>query len=208
MRIIRPRMSSHLLTLATRNRHKVTELAAQLTDLWQVKSVADYDALPEVAETGKTFEANAILKAREISRHVPGVVLADDSGLEVDALSGAPGVYSARYAGEPSNDVRNNEKLLAELDKAGALSVEKRSARFRCALALASGGEIVATFDGTCEGHIDFALRGTNGFGYDPLFIPDGHTQSFGELSNDIKANISHRARALACFLKWAKLNG
>ncbi|PAW76360.1 MAG: non-canonical purine NTP pyrophosphatase, RdgB/HAM1 family [Verrucomicrobia bacterium Tous-C9LFEB] len=199
-------MPRRTLTLATRNRHKVTELAQQLSAGWEVKSIADYAALPHVEEDGDTFQANAALKAVEISRHVPGFVLADDSGLEVDILGGAPGVYSARYAGLPSNDANNNKKLLVELEKANALTVDKRRARFRCVLVLAADGQSVESFEGSCEGHIDLTLRGTNGFGYDPLFIPDGYSQSFGELANETKAEISHRARALAKFLHWASL--
>lgn len=196
-------MSSRLLTLATRNRHKVTELAQQLASGWNVKSIADYESLPEIEESGETFQANAALKAVGISKHVSGLVLADDSGLEVDILSGAPGVYSARYAGLPSDDAKNNAKLLKELEKAVAKTPRQRSARFRCVLVLAKEGQVVESFDGACEGHIDFSQRGTNGFGYDPLFIPDGYEQSFGELSAEVKAEISHRARALAKFLAW-----
>lgn len=197
-------MKSKTLTLATRNRHKVSELAHQLSSTWTVKSVADYEGLPEIEETGETFLANATLKAVGISKHVEGLVMADDSGLEVDALGGGPGVYSARYAGLPSNDAKNNEKLLHELELQGAVAPKQRRARFRCVLVVAEKGEVVESFDGTVEGHIDTSLRGTNGFGYDPLFIPDGHEQSFGELSNDVKAGISHRARALTKFLAWA----
>lgn len=198
-------MPSCILTLATRNRHKVMELAQQLAAGWDVKSVMDYEGLPEIEENGDTFQANAALKALGISRHVPGFVLADDSGLEVDILGGDPGVYSARYAGLPSNDAKNNQKLLVELEKAVAKTPQQRRARFRCVLVLAEAGQVVASFDGACEGAIDFALRGTNGFGYDPLFVPEGYTESFGELSNEIKAQISHRARAVEKFLSWAR---
>lgn len=198
-------MESKSLILATRNRHKVKELAEQLTASWTVQSLADLPPLPEIEETGLTFQDNATLKAVGISKHVPSLVLADDSGLEVDSLDGAPGVFSARYAGSPSNDSNNNAKLLKELESKGALKPEQRRARFRCVLVVAQAGKVVSSFDGTVEGHVDLILRGTNGFGYDPLFIPDGHDRSFGELNNEIKAGISHRARALAQFLSWAK---
>jgi XTP/dITP diphosphohydrolase len=196
-------MPSRILTLATRNRHKVTELAEQMPPSWKVQSVANIAGLPEIEETGATFLANATLKAEGISRHVPGLVLADDSGLEVDALSGAPGVYSARYAGQPTSDAKNNEKLLKELDEKGATQPEQRKARFRCVLVVAEQGKTIASFDGTVEGHVAAELSGSHGFGYDPLFIPDGYTESFGSLSSEIKAHISHRAKAMAQFLSW-----
>lgn len=198
-------MKSKSLTLATRNAHKVRELAAMLPPEWSVRSIADIPGLPEIEETGSTFLANATLKAAGISRHVEGLVMADDSGLEVDALGGAPGVYSARYAGLPSNDANNNAKLLRELEALGAMTPDKRRARFRCVLVLAEGDKVVASFDGTCEGCINILQSGANGFGYDPLFIPDNFSLSFGELPDETKAKISHRSRALAKFLEWAR---
>jgi XTP/dITP diphosphohydrolase len=185
------------LVVATRNPHKAAEIAAAITGPWIIKTLADYPALPEIPETGSTFLVNATIKAVGISQLLNELILADDSGIEVDALGGAPGVYSARYAGEGSTDVANNEKLLRELEKAGALSPMGRRARYRCVLVLAQNGKAIADFTGGCSGTLLNEARGANGFGYDPLFVPDGHTQSFGELDSSVKAAISHRARAL-----------
>jgi XTP/dITP diphosphohydrolase len=182
------------LLIATRNAHKLKEIRAIL-ELPGVEIVgADaFPDLPDVVEDRDTFEGNAAKKAVELAAASGMLTLADDSGLEVDALNGAPGVYSARYAGEPSNDAANNRKLLAALD-----DVTDRTARFRCAIALATPDGRSQTVDGRCEGKIGHEPRGDQGFGYDPLFIPDGYTQSFGELSGDIKHSISHRGAALA----------
>jgi XTP/dITP diphosphohydrolase len=198
-------MESKSLCLATRNRHKVAELAAKLPSSWEVKSVADYPGLPEVEETGATFRANASLKARGVSCLVPGYVLADDSGLEVKVLDGAPGVYSARYAGLPSDDLKNNEKLLAELASRNFLKPQERAARFVCALVLARGGELLCDFVGTCEGMILHEPRGKQGFGYDPLFMPTGYDRTLAELGSDIKNQISHRAKAVDQFIEWSR---
>ena len=197
-------MESKSLCLATRNRHKVAELAEKLSG-WQVKSVADYPDLPEVEETGATFRANASLKARGVSRFVPGYVLADDSGLEVKALACAPGVYSARYAGLPSNDLKNNEKLLAELASRNFLKPPERAARFVCVLVVAREGEIIRDFTGTCEGMILHEPRGKQGFGYDPLFMPAGYDRTLAELGSEIKNRISHRAKAVDQFIAWSR---
>jgi XTP/dITP diphosphohydrolase len=143
-------------------------------------------------ETGVTFAENAELKAREISRLTPWPVIADDSGLEVDALDGAPGVYSARYSGEPPDDQRNIDLLLAQL---AAVSDASRTGRFRCVVAVARKGEVLFTAAGACEGVIGHERRGANGFGYDPVFIlPDGRTMA--EISDEEKNQISHRAVA------------
>ncbi|VGO14936.1 Non-canonical purine NTP pyrophosphatase [Pontiella desulfatans] len=181
------------LVIATRNAHKLEEIQAifDFKDL-EVLSAFDFPEIPDVVEDGATFEANAIKKAVEIARETGCWTMADDSGLEVDALGGAPGVYSARYAGEPCSYPANNEKLLAEL--AGK---EDRTARFRTVIALSDPDGNTITVDGACPGKIIEELRGTNGFGYDPLFIPDGYEHTFAELSSDIKNTISHRARAL-----------
>lgn len=195
-------MQRKTLYLATRNAHKVRELQSMLSGtFWDVRSLADVPHAPEVAETGDTFLANANLKAEAISLCVPEhYVLADDSGLEVDALHGAPGVWSARYAGLPSNDANNNAKLLKELE-----GKAERTARFQCVLALARAGNVLSNFRGTCEGHIIDQPNGANGFGYDPLFIPEGHSETFGQLPDSVKAQISHRARALAQFVEWSR---
>jgi len=152
--------------------------------------------MPEIPESGKSFEENAKLKAVTASRHVPGLVVADDSGLEVDALGGAPGIHSARYAGVNATDKKKMSKLLSELAKVGAIG-KKRLARFRCVLALARAGQILGTFEGVVEGKIADRARGSRGFGYDPIFIPNGLEETFAELPAEVKDNISHRARAI-----------
>ena len=186
------------LVLATRNEKKLVELRRILAPLVdaEVVGLADVPAYAEVPETGATFAENAVLKARAYARATALWTLADDSGLEVAALGGAPGLYSARYAGPGATDEQRRQRLLAELAATGDAG---RRARFVCALALAhparAGAEV---FEGVCEGHIAPAPRGTGGFGYDPVFVPDGYAQTFGELPEEIKQRISHRARALA----------
>ena len=182
------------LLIATKNAHKTAEIRAMLGDGWDV---CDLNAHPEIAapeETGATFAENAAIKALAASQLFPGLVLADDSGLEVDALAGAPGVRSARYAGEQATDAGNRAKLLREL---AAIRGKARTARFRCALALAADGTVRATFDGTVEGVIINAERGDGGFGYDALFVPAGHCETFAQLPAAVKNQFSHRARAL-----------
>lgn len=186
------------LLVATGNSHKTREIRAMLGEGYEVSDLRGHPGLPAVEETGTTFLENATLKAVEISRQVPGLVMSDDSGLEVDALDGEPGVYSARYAGEDGDDAANNAKLLREL--AGE---QKRTARFRCVIVLAEDGEVLASFDGAVEGHITDEPRGQGGFGYDPLFVPEGHSQTFGELGADIKNYLSHRAHALIKAADW-----
>jgi XTP/dITP diphosphohydrolase len=203
-------MNMKILCIATRNANKAREMAPVLSPFWEVKCSADYpdmEAAGDIAETGDTFLANAMLKAVETSRIVPDYVLADDSGLECDALNGAPGVFSARYGGIPSSAEKNNEKLLQELERVGATTSAQRGGRFRCVLVLAKEGEVIASFDGVCEGTIGPGPKGTNGFGYDPLFIPLGYKRTFGELSDKTKMNLSHRGQALKQFLAWCKAN-
>jgi XTP/dITP diphosphohydrolase len=150
---------------------------------------------PAIEETGATFAENAILKAVGISQRFPGLVVGDDSGLEVDALEGAPGVYSARYAGRGAKDSDNVTRLLSELRK---LSIERPySARFRCVLAVARDGELIECFEGAIEGAIVEPPRGTGGFGYDPVFQPSGLARTFGEIVPEKKNRISHRANAI-----------
>ncbi len=181
------------IVIATRNPHKLQELREILGGPGlEWRSAIDFPDLPDVEEDGETFEANAVKKAEALSRATGTWALADDSGLEVDALGGAPGVRSARYAGEPADYAANNARLLRDL--AGA---SDRRARFRCVLALAGPGFRTATVEGSCEGHIAEAPRGAMGFGYDPLFVPDGHTATFAELPPEAKHRISHRGRAL-----------
>ncbi|MCL1888585.1 MAG: RdgB/HAM1 family non-canonical purine NTP pyrophosphatase [Kiritimatiellaeota bacterium] len=178
------------LLLASRNRHKLAEFRAILGP--GVLSTDDIPGLPEIEETAETFEGNAILKARGLALASGLWTLADDSGLEVDFLDGAPGVRSARYAGENATDADNLQKLLDAMR-----GVKNRSARFRCALALSSPDGQTRTVSGACEGRLAETPRGANGFGYDPLFIPDGHTSTFAELPAETKNALSHRARAI-----------
>ena len=184
----------HRLLLATRNSHKTREFAEILGAGFDVHDLADAAEFPVVEETGRTFEANAILKAVEASKHFPGWVVADDSGLEVDALGGAPGIYSARYAGQDAPGAANVAKLLGALAEC---DLGRRSARFRCSLALAQAGTLLETFDGLIEGTIVEAPRGRAGFGYDPVFQPLGSNRTFSELSSTEKNRISHRAHAI-----------
>jgi len=163
----------------------------------------DFPAVQTVPETGLTFVENASLKASGYARQVHILTLADDSGLEVDALGGAPGVLSARYAGAAVSDAVRIDKLLAELR---GIEVVNRSARFVSAIAIASSaGSIMNISQGTCEGHIDLAPHGEHGFGYDPVFIPRGHTSTFAELAPSVKNVISHRARALQGALDYLR---
>jgi len=206
------------LLIATRNKHKTAEIQAILGRQLLYLTLNDFPAVPPVEEDADTFAGNAAKKAFEIAVWLaknwtleldPGAfyVLADDSGLEVDALDGAPGVYSARFAaldsGQSGNspDADNNAKLLRLLS---GVPPERRTARFRCVLALAHPADHklklqnVRCFDGTCEGRIQTAASGAHGFGYDPLFVPDGFSESFAELGESVKGRISHRAGALA----------
>jgi XTP/dITP diphosphohydrolase len=220
------------LVIATRNAHKVGEMCAILGERFALLTLSDFPGAPEVVEDAGTFAGNASKKAVEVAKWLSGrgrltrqaaspgpfYVLADDSGLELDALGGAPGVHSARFdaldtgmaGNSPTAD--NNAKLLRLLQD---IPIERRKARFRCVLALtpvlaadapsaspvcyADEAELqTELFEGTCEGRIEFSPRGQGGFGYDPLFIPDGHEQTLAELGEAVKNRISHRARALA----------
>ena len=208
------------LLVATGNSHKTAEIRAILGPEYEVSDLGSYPDLPEVEETGSTFLENAALKAVEISRQVEGLVLSDDSGLEVDALGGEPGVYSARYArtnnesdhyryyvdnmtGRAGDDAAHNNKLLLKLKEE-----ENRSARFRCVMVLARAGQILASFEGSVEGRILAEPHGRGGFGYDPLFAPDGYDQTFAELSSEVKNQFSHRGRAMEKVVEWLAANG
>jgi len=185
------------LLLATRNAHKTREFRELLGPGFDV---IDLSSFPEIAipkETGRTFEENATLKAIAASKQLPRLVIADDSGLEVDALGGEPGVFSARYAGENAGDVSNVDKLLRQLRKRN-IATEKRSARFRCVIALAQNGKVLGVFQGFVEGKIVEPPRGSGGFGYDPIFEPKGFDQTFAEMTPESKNKISHRAQAIA----------
>jgi ribonuclease PH/non-canonical purine NTP pyrophosphatase (RdgB/HAM1 family) len=183
------------LLLATHNEGKVSELKEMLSSLpLEICSLKDFPALPQVQETGRTFEENAVLKAETISRITGEAVLADDSGLEVERLGGRPGVYSARFAGEGATDEENNALLLKLMD---GVPPAERKARFVCVMALAVPGKKTVTVTGTCEGLLADAPRGHNGFGYDPLFIYEAEGKTFGEMDLETKSRISHRGRAL-----------
>jgi XTP/dITP diphosphohydrolase len=181
----------HLL-LATKNAHKTAEVAALLGPGWQIEDLTAHPGIAAPEETGTTFAANATIKALAAARIFPGLVLADDSGLEVDALDGAPGVFSARYAGPGASDAENRARLLRELPGFPA------RARFRCVLVLAAGDKVLAECSGAVEGAIISQERGTGGFGYDALFVPEGFTGTFAELPATVKNTLSHRARAFA----------
>jgi len=214
--------SKTTLLIATRNDHKVGEIRAILGGQFHYLTLKDFPDAPPVIEDADTFAGNATKKAVEIARwlsemrsaecEVPnGFVLADDSGLEVDALDGKPGIHSARFAalapGKPGNstDADNNAKLMRLLQDVPA---EKRTARFRCVIALTSlvahhAPRVTEIFSGTCEGRIDASPQGKGGFGYDPLFIPDGYDVSFAELGEEVKNTLSHRSKALAKLQAW-----
>ena len=182
------------LLIATRNAHKTAEIAAILGPAWEVTDLTAHPGVPSPEETGETFAENAAIKALAASRVFDGWVLADDSGLEVDALAGAPGVRSARYAGPGATDADNRAKLLRALD---GVRGKARSARFRCAIVLAQAGAAMGTFEGAVEGVIVNGERGEGGFGYDALFVPAGHCETFAQLPGAVKNQLSHRAHAL-----------
>jgi XTP/dITP diphosphohydrolase len=184
------------IVLATRNKKKIEEIRRITAGLpVAILSLDDFPGCPETVEDRDSFEGNAVKKAVEVCRFTGRPALADDSGLEVDALGGAPGVYSARYAGGTGgNDVRNYEKLLSELEK---VPDGKRSARFVCFMALAFPDGSINTFPGYSEGAICREPRGKSGFGYDPVFIPKGYKTTFAEMSGEAKDTLSHRGKAL-----------
>jgi XTP/dITP diphosphohydrolase len=183
------------LIIATRNAHKTREFSQVLGEDFAVRDLSSASEIPVVEETGSTFVENATLKAVAISKDFADFVVGDDSGLEVDALRGAPGIFSARYAGENASDEENIAKLLTELAKHA--KQDSYPARFRCLLALARQGKILGTFEGAVEGAIVAPPRGATGFGYDPVFQPLGLTQTFAELPSEEKNEISHRGKAI-----------
>ncbi|MBT2754542.1 XTP/dITP diphosphatase [Mesobacillus foraminis] len=181
--------------IATKNKGKAKEFERIFGSKgMQVKTLLDFPDIPDVEETGSTFGENAIIKADAIAKLMGKMVIADDSGLEVDALEGRPGVYSARYAGAEKNDSANTEKVLQEL---AGVPERDRTARFRCVLAVAAPGEKTVVYSGSCEGRILTEPRGTNGFGYDPVFFVEGKGKTMAELPPEEKNKISHRADAL-----------
>ncbi len=188
------------LLIATKNKGKIRELADLLRPLGiEVLSLWDLPHPPKIVEDGQTFRANAAKKAVAISILTGKPVMGEDSGLEVDALGGRPGVQSARYSGEGATDEKNNEKLLQELQ---TVPFEKRTARYRSAIAFADKDGLIDVVEGSCEGMIAPERRGTNGFGYDPLFYIPQHEKTFGELPLSVKQTMSHRAEAFRKFLK------
>lgn len=192
------------LLIATKNAGKVRELKELLTDsFFRLRSLNDFAETVEPAETGTTFAENAALKARSYAEQTRVRTLADDSGLEVEALGGAPGVYSARYAGKNAADAKKIEKLLREINETRS---ENRRARFVCAMAIANAaGEIRFRAEGICDGKIALSASGKGGFGYDPVFIPDGFSETFGELPGSVKQQISHRARATFKIIQYLR---
>jgi XTP/dITP diphosphohydrolase len=193
------------LVVATRNKKKIEEIKRLLAEMpVKILTIEDFPECPEVEEDGKTFEENAVKKALSISRYTGKPSLADDSGLEVYALNGAPGVLSSRYAGPDSDDKKNIEKLLKEMDY---LREKDRSARFVCCLALAFPDGNVRTFFGYVEGTIGKEPKGSSGFGYDPVFYPEGQSMTFAEMSPEDKDIMSHRGKALREFLNYLKDN-
>jgi XTP/dITP diphosphohydrolase len=180
------------ILIATKNAHKTSEISAILGSSWQVEDLTTHPEVPSPEETGVTFAENAAIKALAAASMFPGLVLADDSGLEVDALGGAPGVISARYAGAGANDAANRARLLREL------KTFPSPARFVCCMVLARDKAVLGVFNGTVEGVIVSDERGEGGFGYDSLFVPSSFVETFAELPASTKNTLSHRARAMA----------
>ena len=195
------------LTIATRNADKTREFAEILGHDFVVSDLSAVTEMQPIEESGETFVENAILKAVTVSAAVAGWVVADDSGLEVAVLNGAPGIRSARFAGENARDSENVTKLLAAV---AAADPEKRNraARFSCVLALARAGELVHVVEGIVEGSLASAPKGENGFGYDPVFTPAGYERTFAELGEPIKNRISHRAQAIAALCEYLRQRG
>jgi XTP/dITP diphosphohydrolase len=203
-------MAGKHILVATSNAGKIRDLAGAASHYRiEVAQIPNFSSLPLVIEDGQTFEANARKKAEEYSRYVPGeMVIADDSGLEVDALGGAPGVHSARYAADQphladanTDDEANNAKLIREIKR---IPADERTGRFVCWIAAARDGKTLAVFEGKAEGIMQESPRGTNGFGYDPLFFFPSINKTFAELTAAEKAHYSHRGEAFRKFLEWA----
>ncbi|MFZ4632798.1 MAG: non-canonical purine NTP diphosphatase [Saprospiraceae bacterium] len=178
------------LVFATHNAHKAREIQQILGTGFEVKTLTDIGCIEDIPETADTLEGNALLKAWHVKNHYGYDCFSEDTGLEVYALNGAPGVHTARYAGEEKDPQANMALLLNNLASAG-----NRHARFRTVIALVRGGEAVL-LEGICEGQIAIEQKGTGGFGYDPIFVPDGYAETFAELGEEVKNNISHRALA------------
>jgi XTP/dITP diphosphohydrolase len=190
------------LLLATRNRHKVRELRRLIGLPVRFLTMDQFEGLRSAREDGTTFRQNAKKKALAVSRRSPLLVLAEDSGIEVKALGGRPGVRSARFAGPAQSDEANNRKMLRSLK---AVPASRRQARYVCCMALAAGGKLIRFFEGNCGGSIGFTPRGRGGFGYDPLFIPSGKSDTMAQLGARVKDKISHRAKAAAQLESYLK---
>ena len=193
-------MSNRKIVLASRNKKKTLEIAELLATIgFQVVPVTDFPDVPEVVEDGETFAQNAAKKATEVALKLGQWVIGEDSGLMVDALNGAPGIYSARYSGEGATDESNNARLIADLADVPA---EKRGAGYVCSIALSNpAGEVKVRSEGTCRGRILTESRGSGGFGYYPYFLIPEYHRTFGSLSPLVKRMLSHRARAFSRFL-------
>lgn len=187
------------LVFATNNRHKLDEISQILGEKIELLSLKDIHCSEEIPETADTLEGNAIQKAEYIHQHYGYDCFADDTGLEVESLNGAPGVYSARYAGDGHNSEANMQKLLQNLE-----GISNRKAQFRTAICLIIDGE-THLFEGICKGEIIQEKRGGSGFGYDPIFVPEGYFETFAELGNEIKNQISHRAKAVEMLCQYLK---
>ncbi len=191
------------IVLATKNKNKIKEVKRIIKDKSiSMLTIDDFPGCPEVEEDGTTFEANAVKKALAVAHYTEKPSLADDSGLEVYALNGAPGTFSSRYAGKEADDRRNIQKLLYEMR---LVDEEKRGARFTCCVALAFPDGIVKTFFGYIEGRIGKEPKGVKGFGYDPVFYPEGESRSFAEMSGEEKDALSHRGKALKELEKYLR---
>lgn len=189
------------IVLATKNQGKLKELQKATEDMAvKILSLSDFPGCPDCPETGDTFEENACQKALFYEDYTSLPCLADDSGLEVSALKGAPGVFSARYAGENATDSHNNEKLVEELRD---VPYDERDGKYRCVLAYAEHGKIAATFEGTCDGEILLAPQGESGFGYDPYFYIESLKKTVAEITIEEKQKISHRGKAFELWKKW-----
>ena len=189
------------LVFATNNAHKLEEVRAVLDNKIEIVSLNELGCYDDIPETADTLEGNALIKAEYVFNKFGMACIADDTGLEVEALNGKPGVYSARYGGEPHNAQKNMQKLLTNLK-----GVENRKARFRTVIVL-KDTERELYFEGTIHGHISETPSGAAGFGYDPVFVPDGYNKSFAELGPELKNKISHRALAVESLIQFLKNN-
>lgn len=192
-------MRKRIICLATNNTHKIEELQSILGDDFDVKTLRDIGCFEEIEETGSTFQENSLIKAEYVYNKYGIDTLADDSGLEVRALNNRPGVYSARYAGQPSDATANNIKLIQELQ-----SVKNRTANFRTVITLILDGQI-HTFEGEVSGSIKETFSGEEGFGYNPVFIPDGYAETFHEMGFELRSRLNHRGRAMEKVLAFLK---